>query len=530
MISQTNKPMHNKTKHKIILKLAESNARHKKTRKMKGGLFGNLFKSKTPVGGPIVPSQQVQQPITNVASAAIQTSAGVTFITTLSGMIETALGRPEVMAAVTGIAGTSVAVATGGLIVVGAAILISAVFIVREKLKAYNGLMLVMDELFLVLQKLSGIADVSMHIAETYGFPIDTRDVNIALNTILTKFDELLDPTDYTSIKNDLNDFRALKNKAIGAVNMIIDDAAIRATTQDNTATEPPPLSLWTKFNNKRKQIFFSAPKFVEELNEAVAYLALYVGAFSASFSTTYTTVVVQLLINNKMSELSDLQNKVLTDIKFHSMLEGALVYPLLQSQKTYKTCLNRNSTSSCDPTFVAAANNVLSYMQGKFKQSNVGGSIGSALYTKMPNLKQVVEAQPIITNAIDANNFADNVKAAFDSDRGAISPALLKTPAPPPPAVITARTPPEGDIEMSNIVQKPIEMTEIAPNAGVPIAAPATNLAATNPPEAVSTSASSSGTPAVANPATNLTASSATRASAVAENEHDPLLNPKPE
>jgi hypothetical protein len=485
--------MHNKTKHKIILKLAESNARHKKTRKMKGGLFGSLFKSKTPVGGPIVPSQQVQQPITNAASTAIQTSVGVTFITTLSDMMKTALGRPEVMAAVTGIAGTSVAVATGGLIVVGAAILISAVFIVREKLKAYNGLMLVMDELFLVLQKLSGIADISMHIADTYGFPIDTRDVNIALNTILTKFDELLDPTDYTSIKNDLNDFRALKKKAAGAVNMIIDDAAIRETAQDNTAAEQP-LSLWTKFNNKRKQIFFSAPKFVEELNEAVAYLALYVGAFSASFSTTYTTVVVQLLINNKMNELSELQNKVLTDIKFHSMLEGALVYPLLQSQKTYKTCLNRNS-ASCDPTFVAAANNVLSYMQGKFDQLNVGGSIGSALYDKMPNLKEVVYAQKTaISTATDATAFADKVKEAFDSDRGEINSALLKPPPPPatkpqaaapaPPATkpqaaapaITppARTqPPEGDIEM----------TEIAPNAGVPIAAPATNTGKTVAP-----------------------------------------------
>ena len=53
--------------------------------------------------------------------------------------------------------------------------------------------------------------------------------------------------------------------------------------------------------------------------------------------------------------------------------------------------------------------------MQEKFKQTNVPGSIGSALYTKMPYLNQVVEAQPIIKNAIDANKFADKVKAAFD-------------------------------------------------------------------------------------------------------------------
>ena len=520
--------MHNKTKHKIILKLAESNARHKKTRKMKGGLFGNLFKStpKTPVGGPIVPSKQVQQPITNVASAAIQTSVGVTVITTLPEMIKTALGRPEVMAAVTGIAGTSVAVASGGLIVVGALLLMSAVFIVREKLKAYNGLMLVMDELFLVLQKLSGIADVSMHIADTYGFPIDTRDVNIALNTILTKFDELLDPTDYTSIKNDLTNFGALKKKADAAVNMIIDDAAIRQTAQDNTATEPP-LSLWTKFNNKRKQIFFSAPKFVEELNEAVAYLALYVGAFSASFSTTYTTVVVQLLINNQMNELRDLQNKVLTDIKFHSMLEGALVYPLLQSQKTYKTCLNRNPASSCDPTFYNAADSMRIYMRKKFDQLNVVGSIGSALYDKMPNLKQVVDAQKTtISTALDATNFADKVKAAFDSDRGEIIPAL-KPPAPPPPAppppAPPARTPqpPEGDIEMSNIVQKPIEMTEIAPNAGVLIAAPATNSPSSTAAAPATNSPSTAAAPATI---TGKTVAPVVAPVAKLESDSDPL------
>jgi len=470
--------MHNKTKHKIILKLAESNARHKKTRKMKGGW--SLFKSSSspPQRAVVNPIQQVQQPATNLATAAVQTSVGVTVINTLATMVSEALARPEVLATVTGIAGSSLAVASGGAIVVGALVIIAAGFVIREKKKAYNGLMLVMDELFLVLQKLSGIADVSMHIADTYGFPIDTRDVNIALNTILTKFDELLDPIDYTPIKNDLKDFRSLKKKADGAVNMIIDDVAIRETAQDNTAAEPPPISLWTKFNNQRKQIFFSAPKFVEELNEAVAYLALYVGAFSASFSMTYTTVVVQLLINNQMSELNQLQNKVLADIKFHSMLEGALVYPLLQSQKTRATCLNRNPASSCDPTFVTAAESMRTYMQGKFKQSNVGGSIGSALYTKMPNLKQVVYAQTTaISTALDANSFADKVKAAFDADRGEFIPAL-NPPAPPPPA--RTPQPPEGDIEMSNIVQKPIEMTEIAPNAGVPIAAPATNSPST--------------------------------------------------
>jgi hypothetical protein len=349
-----------------------------------------------------------------------------------------------------------------------------------------------------------------MHIAEVYGFPIDTRDVNIALNTILTKFDELLDPTDYGTIKNDLTNFRALKKKANGAVNMIIDDAAIRQTAQDsNNATTEPPLSLWTQFNNQRKQFFFSAPKFVEELNESVAYLALYVGAFSASFSTTYTTVVVQLLINNQMDELRALQAKVLNDIKFHSMLEGALVYPLLQSQKTRATCLNRNPASSCDPTFVTAAERMRLYMQKKFDKSNVVGSIGSALYDKMPNLKHVVEMQTtLLSTAANANAFANKVKEAFDDDRGDINPAL-KPPAPAPPAP-PARTPqpPEGDIELTNIAP-PIEITEFKPKtpATTAASAPATTTVAAPPASttvAPATNPQPPATTATVSPATN--------------------------
>ena len=500
--------MHNKTKYKLILKpvtneLSETKSRCKKTRKMKGGW--SLFKStpKTPVGGPIVPSQQVQQPVTNVASAAIQMSAGVALINTLTTLVSNALARPEVLATVTGIAGSSLAAASGGVIVIVAVVIMSAMFVVREKKKAYNGLILVMDELFLVLQKLSGIADISMHIAETYGFPIDTRDVNIALNAILIKFDELLDPTtDYAPIQKDLANFRESKEKFAGKVNLIIDEVNTLEQSQDTLSSEPQKITLWASvksksnsavkgmINFKKQVIDFSASKFVEELNEAVAYLALYVAALSASFSTTYTTVVVQLLVNgNQMTELKALQDKVLNDIKFHSMLEGALVYPLLQSQKTHATCLNRKPPSSCDPTFVNAANDVLSYMQDKFKQSNVQGSIGSALYTKMPNLNQLVTAQPIIKNAIDANDFANKVKAAFDTDKGGIIPGLIKPQPPPPPAGPPAASA-GGEFEMMEIAPAttaPVVAPVVAPATTVPdTAAPATAAPVVVAPNAV--------------------------------------------
>jgi len=269
--------------------------------------------------------------------------------------------------------------------------------------------------------------------------------------------------------------------------------------SQDTPSSEPQKITLWARvksnsnsavkgmINFKKQVIDFSASKFVEELNEAVAYLALYVAALSASFSTTYTTVVVQLLVNgNQMTELKALQDKVLNDIKFHSMLEGALVYPLLQSQKTRDTCLNRNPASSCNPTFYNAATSMLSYMQEKFKQSDVVGSIGSALYTKMPNLKQVVEAQPIIMNAIDANNFADKVKAAFDADKGGFIPALIKPQPPPPPAGPPAASA-GGEFEMEELPK------EEAPATTAPVVAPATTAPATTSAPATAAPATTS-------------------------------------
>ena len=488
------KSMHNKTKtkHKIILKLAEPNARHKKTRKMKGGFFGKLFKSSTPAAGPISPSQQGEQPVAVRASNVIKASAALTVITTLGTMLSESLANPATLTAITGIASTSLAVASGGAVVVGIMVIAAAWFVIKEKKKAYNGLILVMDELYLVLQKLSGIVDVSMHIAETYGFPIDTRDVNIALNTILNKFDELLDPTtDYDPIKQNLSDFRALKQKFNGQVNLVIEEVNNLEQSQDaNATTDPPKLSLWTRVksssivtsmsNFKKQVIDFSAPKFVEELNESVAYLALYVAALSASFSTTYTTVVVQLLVSgNQMDELKALQAKVLNDMKFHSMLEGALVYPLMQSQKTYKTCLNKNPAASCDPTFYKAAESMRTYMQSKFNQSDVEGSVASVLYTKMPKLNEVVtSATNPISTADDANTFADAVKKAFDTDKNAFIPPAPSSQGPPagladasaiksqPPAEASATNPPTVATNPSTVATNP----------------PTTNPSTTNP------------------------------------------------
>ena len=430
--------MHNKTKHKLILKpmtneLNETKSRCKKTRKMKGGVF-NFLKKTAPVAGPISPSTE---PTTTTASTIVKTSAVVGVITTLATIASESLTNPVTLTAITGILSTSVALASGG----GAAVLFivaaAAWLIIKKKKKAYKGLMLVMDELYLVLQKLSGILDVSMHIAKTYGFPIDTRDVNIALNSIMVKFDELLEPTDFTQIKSDLSNFRRVKQEFNGQAAAVANNLEQEEESQDNIPpSDPPKLSLFTRINNQRKQITFSAPKFVEELNEAVAYLALYFAALAASFSITYTTVVVQLIVNGKTEDLKSLQAKMLEANQFHSMLEGALVYPVLQSRKTYDTCKLKNlKDSSCDTTFVTASNNALSYMKSKLDATD--SAVGSELYKKMTNLKTVVDASATISSVDAATKFAEDVKKARDNDANASAAPLIVKPE--PNSVITA-------------------------------------------------------------------------------------------
>ena len=410
------KPMHNKTKHKLILKpmtneLSETKSRHKKTCKMKGGFFG-IF-SKTPVAGPISASTE---PTVTTASTITKTSAVVGVITSLATMASDSLANPATLTAITGIASSSVILASGGIAVVAILVIASAWRIVKEKKKAYKGLMLVMDELYLVLQKMNGILDVSMHIAETYGFPIDTRDVNIALNTIMVKFDELLEPTDLVDIKKDLSNFKQLKQTFDSQATAVADELVnLQAGQDDPNRNDPPKLTLFTWLNNQKKQIFFSAPEFIEELNEAVAYLSLYFAALAASFSTTYTTVVVQLIVDGKTADLKRLQAKMLEANQFHSMLEGALVYPLLQSQKTYATCKLKNlKDSSCDATFETAATNSLKYMKNKFDNYSAGGS---ELYKKMIHLKKLVDSPISISNVDEATNFAKAVKKARDDD-----------------------------------------------------------------------------------------------------------------
>ena len=305
--------------------------------------------------------------------------------------------------------------------------------VIKEKQKAYKGLILVMDELYLVIQKLNGIVEISMHIAAAYGFPVDTRDVQLALDAILAKFDELLDPTTgYEDIKKELSDLNKLKSNFNAAEGQVKEELANASEGDD--AGDKPTISLWTNVTTKisnstavkfiKKNIIFSAPKFVQELNEAVTYLALYVGIFSASFSTTYTTVALQLLVNDKKDKLKELQTRVFGNNKFISMVEGAFVYPLLQSKKTYDTCMVKTdaNNSKCDAIFYTTAENVRKGMLQSFNKENV---VTGELFNKMNNLKTVVEnykTKPI-PNATDATRFADEVKVAFNADKSSVMP-----------------------------------------------------------------------------------------------------------
>jgi len=410
-----------KTKHKLILKAAKC----KRTRKMKGGLGWNPFKK--PAAAPIAPSQSGDGPIKS--SDVIKASATVVAITTLGSIAADYLANPAAITTIGGLV-TASTFGVGGAIMVTLLVAAAAWRVIKEKQKAYKGLILVMDELYLVIQKLNGIVEISMHIATAYGFPIDTRDVQLALDAILANFDKLLDPTTgYTEIKNELSDIKKLKSNFNAAEGQVKEELANASEGDD--AGDKPTISLWTtKVSNSNaakwiKQIVFSAPKFVQELNEAVTYLALYVGIFSASFSTTYTTVALQLLVNDRKDELKVLQTIVFGDNKFISMIEGAFVYPLLQSKKTYETCMVKTdaNNSKCDAFFYTTAENVRKGMMQSF--NTTANVVTGELFNKMTNLKAVVaKYETPIPNANEATKFADEVKVAFNADKSNTTPS----------------------------------------------------------------------------------------------------------
>jgi hypothetical protein len=219
-------------------------------------------------------------------------------------------------------------------------------------------------------------------------------------------------------------------------------------TSEGDDAGDKPTISLWTSVKDKvsnssavkfvKKNIMFSAPKFVQELNEAVTYLALYVGIFSASFSTTYTTVALQLLVNDEKDKLKGLQDKVFSNSKFISMIEGAFVYPLLQSKKTYETCMVKTDSNNakCDAIFYNTAENVRKGMKQSFDAQNV---VTGDLFNKMTQLKSVTNSQTEIKTAADATTFADAVKTAFATDKAANAPSATSAEPSVPPSVPTS-------------------------------------------------------------------------------------------
>jgi hypothetical protein len=404
---------------------ANNGSKYKKTRKIKrgGGIFDFFKSNKTN-------NIQSNIPVASLASTTIQRTKIVTGILMLSTIASDALSDPTVLKVITGIASTSIALASGGAVLVGIAVITSAWFVIKAKKQAYKGLILVMDELYLVLQKLSDIVNVSMHIAETYGFPIDTRSVSTAMGTIMNKFDELLDATtntDYAEIKRNLSDYKKLKKTFDNQANSVINAVNNAQDGDDLNDPQKITLTIWTKIKKSnivtsaKQVIMFSASEFVKELNESVAYLALHVAGLSASFSITYMTVVVQLLVSGKMADLKTLQEKVLNDNNFHSMLEAAFVIPLMQALKSHNICVEKDTKNTyvCDKNFVDAAENARLYMKSKLNNTE---SVGNVFYTKMKNLSKVVESSTKISSGHEATIFATTVNEAFKMDKSPVS------------------------------------------------------------------------------------------------------------
>ena len=412
---------------------ANNGSKYKKTRKIKrgGGIF-DFFKSNNTNNIQSNKTNNIQSniPIASLASTTIQRTKIVTGILMLSTIASDALSDPTVLKVITGIASTSIALASGGAVLVGIAVITSAWFVIKAKKQAYKGLILVMDELYLVLQKLSDIVNVSMHIAETYGFPIDTRSVTTAMGTIMKKFDELLDATtdnDYAEIKRNLSDYKKLKQKFDNQANSVINAVNNAQDGDDLNDPQKITLTIWTRIKKSnivtsaKQVIMFSASEFVKELNESVAYLALHVAGLSASFSITYMTVVVQLLVSGKMADLKTLQEKVLNDNSFHSMLEAAFVIPLMQALKSHNICVEKDTKNTyvCDKNFVDAAENARLYMKSKLNNTE---SVVNVFYTKMKNLSKVVESSTKISSVHEATIFATAVNEAFKNDKSSVS------------------------------------------------------------------------------------------------------------
>ena len=456
--------MNNKSrKQKLIIK---------KTRKLKGGAWWNIFK---PQPKPQPPStltsqlsltqpqsqlsltkppqlsqsqsqsqlsqlQKPQQPSsdpqstvnnmlkeedTSLATQIVKTSFAVGAVTTLGDIMSDALGNPLVAHTLLGVATTSIAFASCGGVAVAAIVIAAAWIIIKHRYKVYNGLILAMDELYLVLKKINGIVTVSVHIAETYGFPLDTRNVTIGLNLILSKLNQLMDPvTDFPTIKNNIaTGLPALKAEFNAQEGNVIADMNERNKEVD-VAPNPPTISLSyvTKLKNNLKRITFNASEYVDQLNEMIAYLALHLAALSASFSIMYTTVVTQCMIDGPdgVVRLKELQAIVIRANSFDSMLEMALIGPLQSSSKNYASCLHTvqsDKEGKCANGFISTAQKMQKYMLDKFDPNK---NTNQTLYSNMPALKTLIQSNPnlTITDVQTATQFVNDVTNASLQDQ----------------------------------------------------------------------------------------------------------------
>ena len=360
---------------------------------------------------------------TSLATQIVKTSFAVGAVTTLGDIVSNALGNPLVAHTLLGVATTSIAFASCGGVAVAAIVIAAAWIIIKHRYRAYNGLILAMDELYLVLKKINGIVTVSVHIAETYGFPLDTRNVTIGLNLILSKLNKLMDPvTDFPTIKNNITTgLPALKAEFNAQEGDVMADMNERNTEVD-VAPNPPTISLSyvTKLKNNLKRITFNASEYVEQLNETIAYLALHLSALSASFSIMYTTVVTQCMIDGPegVGRLKELQAIVISANSFDSMLEMALIGPLQSSSKNYASCLHTvqsDKDGKCADGFMSTAQKMQKYMLDKFDPTK---NTNQTLYSNMPALKTLIQTNPNIADVQTATKFVNDVTTASLQDQ----------------------------------------------------------------------------------------------------------------
>lgn len=306
-------------------------------------------------------------------------------------------GSKAALAWAAGIGISSIGIYSGGAGLVGVAILTAIYFKIKKKYTSYYKLLIVMDSLMLLLQKLDNIVRLAVKISIQYDFIIDTKDINNFLMLIFAKFDEILDKEDLEDIEKEITE--KIKNNEHFNMPEIADSIApvqlepteaiipeesdtLLESTPESPLLAPPetvtPLIPGKKGFFKRtaqtirqtlgdagsyvkktvkqkfkkvtsfgKIIMFDADKWSDELNEYVTQLSIAFSILLGELNITLNIRQIDLITdgsnssNQEMIELKKKNREVKESEEFANLLISSLIYKSLQLYNIFKQCID---------------------------------------------------------------------------------------------------------------------------------------------------------------------------------------------